>query len=131
MFVCCDHGTRAGKSFNPPPQPQVDYGPVRNDPGEGGCSGGAHAARTRPIERRTAKDTAWTHDTSRENSKRPDCLPREDVTYSYETDIVIVTETHFDTTMGPVMDHKIVATNRPGLLWVIFATRLMVIVRVT
>ena len=34
MFVCCDHGNRAAKSFNPPPAP-VDYGPVRNDAGKG------------------------------------------------------------------------------------------------
>ncbi|XP_043235845.1 uncharacterized protein LOC122388654 [Amphibalanus amphitrite] len=35
MFVCCDHGGRSAKSFNPPPPPNVDYGPVRNDPGCG------------------------------------------------------------------------------------------------
>ncbi|XP_037082479.1 uncharacterized protein LOC119103133 [Pollicipes pollicipes] len=34
MFGCCERGRRAAKSFNPPP-PQVDYGPVRNDPGCG------------------------------------------------------------------------------------------------
>lgn len=48
MFGCCDRGHRTAKAINRPP-PNLDYGPVRNDPGE-------HSAARAPVSA-TSTDT--------------------------------------------------------------------------